>query len=502
MSDRRLRPLRQRLVAVIATLILATTGIVVTVSTIVIATSLNDELDTRLQLSLSSAYTSLDQSVSSTSELSTFDVDQIPSVLPGSFHVIVVDGAVTSSLVLDENFESRPLSPDEADRVLADLSSFGQRWGQLDMGGGRVYRIASIEVNFDDSKPASKSWYVVGVAENPNSTIVTVFLFSALGTALAATGVAAFAGYRIVAAATRPLEHVAELSDTVASTLASGDITMSDRVPEADLTGGSETQRVGLALNRLLDTVESSLAARQRAEESLRRFVADASHELRNPLASIRGYAEHFGAADGVPAEVRSAMARISSESLRLGTLVNELLTLAKLDAGRTLADAEVDLSRLLIESVEDARMAYPDHDWRIALPPEPVVARGDELALRQVLVNLCSNAGTHTPAGTTVTATAGFDGDSVHAEVRDSGPGIGDDVLPHIFERFSQGAPAVQPRARKTGSSGLGLAIVWAITVASGGRVVVDSEPGDTAFRIELPRFESGPAAEERGQR
>jgi len=501
MSDQRLRPLRQRLVVVIAALILATSGIVVGVSTIVIATSLSDELDTRLELALDSAYTSLDESVSSTSELASFDIDQIPSVLPGSFQAIVVGGAVTSSLVLDENFASRPLTADEGDRVLADLTGSGQRWGRLDMGGGKVYRIASTQLNFNGSNPASKSWYVVGVAEDPNSTIVTVFLLSALGTAFAAAGVAAFAGYRIVAAATRPLEHVAELSDTVASTLATGDITMADRVPQADLTGGSEAQRVGLALNRLLDTVESSLLARQRAEESLRRFVADASHELRNPLASIRGYAEHFGAADGVPDEVRSALGRISAESLRLGTLVNELLTLAKLDAGRTLADAEVDLSRLVIESVEDARMVYPDHDWRIALPPEPVVARGDEIALRQVLVNLCSNAGMHTPAGTTVTATAAFDDDSVHAEVRDTGPGIGDGDLPLIFERFSQGAPDPHSRARRTGSSGLGLAIVSAITAASGGRIVVESEPGNTVFRVELPRFVSEPGAKEGGQ-
>src|SRR5439155_7470849 len=137
----------------------------------------------------------------------------------------------------------------------------------------------------------------------------------------------------------------------------------------------------------------------------LRRFAADASHELRTPLAAIRGYAELARRHPGpVPDDIAHALARVESESARMSVLVDELLLLAQLDAGRPLAKEPVDLTRLAIDATSDARAASQDHRWVLELPDEPVLVEGDEHRLRQVLANLMSNAAKHTPEGTTVT--------------------------------------------------------------------------------------------------
>ena len=173
--------------------------------------------------------------------------------------------------------------------------------------------------------------------------------------------------------------------------------------PDADPR--TEVGQVGAAFNRMLGHVEAALARRAASEARLRRFAADASHELRTPLAAIRGYAElalrHPGP---VPADIAHALGRVESESARMSVLVDELLLLAQLDAGRPLAREPVDLTRLAIDATSDARAASPDHRWLLELPDEPVMVRGDEHRLHQVLANLMSNAARHTPPGTTVT--------------------------------------------------------------------------------------------------
>ncbi len=178
---------------------------------------------------------------------------------------------------------------------------------------------------------------------------------------------------------------------------------MSDRVPDANPR--TEVGQVGTAFNRMLGHVEAALARRAASEARLRRFAADASHELRTPLAAIRGYAElalrHPGP---VPADIEHALRRVESESARMSVLVDELLLLAQLDAGRPLAREPVDLTRLAIDATSDARAAAAAHRWQLELPGEPVLVRGDEHRLHQVLANLMSNAAKHTPPGTTVT--------------------------------------------------------------------------------------------------
>ena len=293
----------------------------------------------------------------------------------------------------------------------------------------------------------------------------------------------------------RPLRRVASTAAQVAELpLESGEVALPKGVPDTD--PATETGQVGLAFNRMLGHVETALRRRAASEARLRRFAADASHELRTPLAAIRGYAELARRHPGpVPDEVAHALGRVESESARMSVLVDELLLLAQLDAGRPLAKEPVDLSRLAIDATSDARAASQDHRWVLELPDEPVLVEGDEHRLHQVLANLMSNAAKHTPQGTTVTVslTTSEDPPTVRMSVTDSGPGIPAELQPALFERFVRGDTA---RSNAGTSTGLGLAIVQAVTIAHGGSVSVTSRPGRTSFVITLPRLTSVPAS------
>jgi two-component system, OmpR family, sensor kinase len=307
----------------------------------------------------------------------------------------------------------------------------------------------------------------------------------------------------------RPLRRVATTAAQVADLpLESGVVSLPAGVPDTD--PDTETGQVGLAFNRMLGHVETALRKRAASESRLRRFAADASHELRTPLAAIRGYAElalrHPGAS---PDEVTHALGRVLSESTRMSVLVDDLLLLARLDAGRPLSSEPVDMTRLAIEATSDARVARPGHRWMLELPDDSVLARGDEHRLHQVLANLLSNAGRHTPDGTTVTVGvsdslpdgepgAGAEsaargllppGPRLVLTVTDNGPGIPADLLPDLFERFTR-ADTSRSHATNASSTGLGLAIVDAVVGAHHGAVLVTSRPGMTRFTIVLARL------------
>jgi two-component system OmpR family sensor kinase len=272
--------------------------------------------------------------------------------------------------------------------------------------------------------------------------------------------------------------------------LASGEVALPERVRHEDTDTRTEVGRVGTALNRLLDHVEQSLAARQESETRVRQFVADASHELRTPLASIRGYAEFLRRQerDGrTPSQedVAHTLRRVESEALRMSLLVDDLLLLARLDAGRDLETGEVDLTALVVDAVSDAHVAGPGHRWRFDVPPVGVVVPGDAGRLHQVLANLLANVRTHTPEGTTAWARLHVEGGTAVLEVADDGPGIPPALERHVFERFARGDAS---RSRSAGSTGLGLAIVAAVVAAHDGTVRVDSRPGRTVFTVRLP--------------
>lgn len=261
-------------------------------------------------------------------------------------------------------------------------------------------------------------------------------------------------------------------------------------VPVDPASAHTEVGQLGTSLNRMLDRIASALSARHASETRVRQFVADASHELRTPLAAIRGYTElaqrkHHE----LPADVAHAMNRVESETTRMTQLVEDMLLLARLDAGRPLERDSVDLSRLIVDTVSDAHIAGPDHQWSLDLPEDPVVVDGDEARLHQVLANLLANARTHTPSGTSVTVALKPEPDAVLLSVADDGPGIPASLLPDVFERFARGDSS---RSRREGSTGLGLAIVAAVVKAHGGTIEVSSTAGSTEFVVRLPQLSS----------
>ncbi len=293
---------------------------------------------------------------------------------------------------------------------------------------------------------------------------------------------AGIGGNLLVRRQLRPLSDVAATAHAVAEQpLEKGDVGALARVPDHLTDPDTEVGQVGQALNTLLAHVESSLDARHRSEQQVRQFVADASHELRTPLTTIAGYTE-LARRRQDPAATETALAKVEEEAARMTALVEDLLLLARLDSGRPLAQEPVDLTRLLLEAVEDARVLAPDHRWRLELPEDavPIEVTGDQTGLHQVVTNLLTNARKYTPAGTTVTVAVRDDG----FEVRDDGPGFPPELAPVAFERFSRGDAS----RHREGGIGLGLALVQAIVAAHGGTVTLDSEPGATRIRVALP--------------
>jgi len=293
--------------------------------------------------------------------------------------------------------------------------------------------------------------------------------------ALGATGTI---GVVLVRRQLEPLRHVAATAEEVSKLpLSSGAVDLRPRVENPDQY--SEVGRVGVALNTMLAHVERSLEARQRSEQQVRQFVADASHELRTPLATIRGYSSLATAHPDDLETLRTSLSKVSAESERMSTLVEDLLLLARLDAGRELERQPVDISRMAVEVVGDARLLGPEHQWVLDVGDEPVEVPGDERSLRQVVANLVANARLHTPAGTTITVTVR----PGEVTVADDGPGFDDPE--HALERFVRGDPS---RTTADASTGLGLSIVDAIARAHGGSVTITSSPGDTAVSVRLP--------------
>lgn len=283
-----------------------------------------------------------------------------------------------------------------------------------------------------------------------------------------------------------PLRAVARTATRVANQpLDRGEVTITERVPEAESDPRTEVGIVGASLNTLLDHVNDSLASRQNNEERMRRFVADASHELRTPLASIRGYSELSLRDRELPETAQTALERIQAQSLRMTRLVEDLLLLARLDEGQELVHGTVDLTQLALEALTDARPTAPEHHWNIEVPEDPVVMLGDAGRLHQVVVNLLANARTHTPGGTEITLSVAREEDDAVIRVHDDGPGIDPQVRDELFARFARGDSS---RARQTGGTGLGLAIVKAIVEGHRGTISVDSQPGDTTFTVRFP--------------
>lgn len=310
---------------------------------------------------------------------------------------------------------------------------------------------------------------------------LTWFSIAVSGIALVVT---ALVSREVLHRATRSLVRLTNTADDVSRLELERGAVEVPRVEVDPEHENNEVARLASAFNQMLGNVESALTSREETESKLRRFVADASHELRNPLAAIRGYAE---LAQRAPEEdSQFAMGRITSESKRMSKLVNDLLLLARLDSDTRPEPSSVDAVEVLVNAVSDLQAASRDHRWLLDVPNSEVLVLADPNELHQVAVNLLSNAKTHTPPGTAVQAGVHVADGRAVLEVTDDGPGISPETLPLVFERFTRADGARTHTAAQ--STGLGLAIVKAMVEHWGGKAEVQSRPGLTTFRITLP--------------
>jgi two-component system OmpR family sensor kinase len=336
--------------------------------------------------------------------------------------------------------------------------------------GGRYRVRASIEQGANGMVILATSLHEV------ETTLNRLLVVELLVTAAVLAAAAALALW-VVRLGLRPLDAI----ESTAAAIAAGDL--SQRVERAEER--TEVGRLGLALNAMLGQIESAFRAREASERKLRRFVADASHELRTPLSAVRAYAELFTrGASTRPDDLARSMTGIERESERMSVLVDDLLLLARLDEGRPLARDPVALDEVVSEAVETAQTLEPERPIRLDV--DRAVVNGDRDRLRQIVDNLLSNVRAHTPRGTPVRVSLRRMNGNAAIEVADTGPGMGDEQLAHVFERFYRADPS---RARTSGGVGLGLSIVAAVAEAHGGHVSAAATPGGGAtFRIELP--------------
>ncbi|GAA0205825.1 HAMP domain-containing sensor histidine kinase [Cytobacillus oceanisediminis] len=476
--------LTRRLVLTVVALVVAVSLLVAGAATLVMRAYLTDRLDAELAQSTERARVQAGGNPVGDGPGGPFGSRPRPSALCGepprpslgqsarSLTAVYTDDC-RAGVQITESAGLRPLSSSALD-ALADVDPDDEPL-TVDLPGLGSVRVAA-------TTTADGTVVVQGLPTGDlDETLTRLLWWEALLTVLGAAA-AGLVGVVLVRRQLRPLREVAATAHEVTTLpLDSGEVGRTVRVPEKLTDPGNEVGQVGEALNRLLTHVEQALDARHESEQQVRQFLADASHELRTPLSTIRGYAE-LGRRTGT-----DQLTKVESEAARMSTLVDDMLLLARLDSGRPLEREPVDLSLLLAESVSDARVVDGGHTWRLELPDEPIEVPGDALRLHQAVTNLLGNASRHTPPGTVVTARLRLpDADHAVVEVHDDGPGIGPDLLPVVFERFTRGDSS---RTRESGGAGLGTSLVAAIAEAHGGTVAVTSEPGSTTFGITLPR-------------
>jgi two-component system OmpR family sensor kinase len=319
-------------------------------------------------------------------------------------------------------------------------------------------------------------WGLPLSATEATITNLTVLTLAASGAVLVVLGLV---GWWVIRLGLRPIDALVRTADEIAA----GDL--SRRLdPQPD---GTEAGHLTEAFNGMIHQIEEAFAEREASEDRLRRFVADASHELRTPLTSIRGYTDlmRAGALDD-PGARSDALRRVSGETARMAELVDDLLVLARLDQGRPLEQAPVDLVAVVSDAVQDAGAVAPGQPVTLTVPGHPVVVVGDEGRLRQVVANLLTNARVHTPRGTPITVRVDVGPGTAELVVADEGEGMAPEVATRVFERFYRADPS---RSRDRGGSGLGLSIVAAVAQAHGGLARVESTPGTgTRVLVSLP--------------
>jgi len=393
--------------------------------------------------------------------------------------VALISPTEVSGAFIDADGNLQALEPDQAGSLASVQWVPGEPENVLldNRGGYRALLVAKIE----------GTQIVVGLPLREIRTTIARLNVVIIAVVVIVVLVAASIGALLVRYALKPLDRLTETASAVTrQPLDRGDVRLALRVPPQYTNTESEVGQVGAALNLMLDHVDEAFQSRFESEEKMRQFVADASHELRTPLASIRGYAELTKrGGEKLSKDMKQAVDRIESESIRMTSLVEDLLLLARFDEGHALQMESVDLAQIVRDALSDAYVTSPEHEWGAEGVEEPVLITGDGSAIHQVVVNLLANARVHTPPGTSVEVRVKQSSDKTVVQVADSGPGISRDARKRLFERFARGDSS---RARSSGSTGLGLSIVDTIVKAHGGSVGLTSKPGKTVFTVTLP--------------
>lgn len=456
--------------------------------------TLMDQLNSQLRLTTERA---LNYSQGAPAVNSRLDA---PGQAAGTLTARFVDKYVFNGGVLDERTgERQQLSQEDAipmvDLELSDLhpdkDNFHPVRAHLTVGD---YYLVAVK----DS--GSNGILIVGLPLHGTDLALRGMAWLTLFIALILIAGAGLAGSWLISRSLASLKRVASVAASVAAEdLDSGKVALTQRVPSADAIPGTEVGNVGNALNAMISNVSTALTAREKSQAQMRQFVADASHELRTPLSSIRGYTELLSATEHFSPDGQRSIDRVLQQSSRMGSLVENLLLLARLDEENSFKRSRLDLGMLTADITEDFKLTASDHHWEFECCAEQTMVFGDSASLRRVITNLLANARKHTSAGNTVTVTVDQDDETDEAvlEVHDTGEGIAPEFLPKVFERFTR---ADKARSGSDGTTGLGLPIAKSIVEAHGGSISVSSEPGNTVFEVRLPlaEEETGPKTPE----
>ncbi|MEO6703361.1 MAG: HAMP domain-containing sensor histidine kinase [Jatrophihabitantaceae bacterium] len=469
--------LRTRLTVLLAGLLLIACAAVGIATVIALRSSLMDRLDQQLDAAGSRYAAALEHAADPDND---HDVDNAETSTigqsAGTLGARIYQHTITAVGVVSDRDHPRQITA--ADRAMISSLRASPAKQDVDFPGLGGYRLLV-------SAGSDGDVLVTGLPTEPiNETVRHVLAAEAIAFAVVVVTMG-FIGAFAVRRSLRPLDRVASTALRVSELpLSSGRPELTERVPQGD--DRTEVGRVAIAVNHMLTRIEQALTERQRSEDRLRQFLADASHELRTPLAVVRSHSELIEQqARDLPGAVNHSLDRIESAAARMSRLVDDLFLLARLDSGQSLRQDQIDLSRVALEAMADARVTAPDHRWSLDLPDHPVTVLGDEYRLQQVIVNLLANARVHTPAGTKVRLSIAEHGDQVELSVRDDGPGFPPGITARAHERFVRGDAS---RTTTEGGSGLGLAIADSVISAHRGSLRIESAPGQTWIRILLP--------------
>ena len=415
-----------------------------------------------------------------------------PIAVPGGYDIAFVPAGQSKPLVLEHSFGSAAVSAAVARNLTAQARPPARTSPQAAVPAKVRLTLVTWETVYQEQTVTLPAGTLVAGASlsDVNATVARFRLIVIIGST--AVGLLIFGGIVLVMRrGLRPIEKMAAQADRITAASVS-DSYLTHRVGYAD--SRSEVGRLGAALNEMLTRIEADVAEREASQELMRRFFADASHELRTPLASLRANAELYQQG-ALPerAQVDEAMRRIALEAQRMSRLVDDMLRLARLDQHPGRQHEPVDLAELIGDCVDDARIADPARTWHADLAGD-LTTTGDEELLRRAIDNLLANVRTHTPAGTTATVAADVSRAGIAIVVSDDGPGVPEDQLPRVFDRFYRaGAPTSRP------GSGLGLAIVAEIAAVHGGTATAAAnDPHGLRVTVSLPAYEDNPVYED----